>query len=151
MASTAVSQLIFFIAGLVVASVVVGVMLSSTTNLADGIEGRSSSLADSLRSDVRIINDPVAMPYNATNQTLTLYVLNSGTISLPATNATLRAFVNGTFAANTTVYIVGGGSWGPQGIAIIEVHGLALTSGTDMLVTVVAAHGATDRLEFVAP
>jgi len=149
LASTAVSQLIFFIAAILIASAVVGVLLGAANDLSEGIEGRSGSLSDSLRADIAIINDPVAMPYNATNQTLTLYVLNVGSITLDVGGA--RAFVNGSFANNTTVYVEGGGLWRPDSVLVMHLHGTALTSGQDALASVVASHGVTSRIEFTVP
>ena len=76
---------------------------------------------------------------------------SSASTTLPATSAMLRVFVNGTYANNTTIYVQGGGNWVPQSVAVIEVHSTTLTSGQDQLVSVVAAYGAMDRLEFTAP
>ncbi len=146
MPGTAASHLIFFIAALVVSAVAVGVVFQATDNLRQGIEDKSGGIVDSLRRDIDIINDEAAMPYNATNSTLTLYVLNTGKDPLvfPAGVAVL---INGTAANNVTMYVQGGTVWAPQTVLTLVVGNMGLPTGMDHRAKVIA-HGTDDAIAF---
>ncbi|HID73681.1 MAG TPA: flagellar protein G, partial [Thermoplasmata archaeon] len=78
MPSTAVSQIIFFIASIVVATMVVGGLFVVTQDFTDALEDRGHTNAEKLRTRILIVNDPVAMPYNNTTGELHVYVKNIG-------------------------------------------------------------------------
>jgi len=148
MPGTAASQLIFFIAALVVSSVAVGIIFQATDNLRQGFQSKGNSLVDQLNKDIDVINDPGAVPYNATNDTLTLYVMNTGSVNLDGTNTSVTVLINGTAFTNMTVYGAGAGAWPPGTVLSIDVHNVTLPTGQDYSVLVIARGGPSDRFLF---
>ena len=75
---TSASQIVFFIAAIVVSVGVVGSFNTSVSELTGDVHARGDLLANELATDVRIVNDPGEMP----NDPVVLYVLNTGTRTL---------------------------------------------------------------------
>jgi archaellum component FlaG (FlaF/FlaG flagellin family) len=141
MPATATSQLIFFIAAVVVASAVAGVFVTTTLNLSHSIRDQTYEREKEFNTRITVINDASAMPYNATAGTLIIYVKNIGTTT-PFENLT-RALVDGnlTTSGNLTFRLLDGATeWSREVVLEITVGNITLTAGDHQL-KVIPEHG----------
>jgi len=146
--STAASQIIFFIAALIVSMAIAGTLISTTTKYSNDIEKRGSDMGTTLLTDIKIINDPVAMPYNASNNTITLYIQNTGSTIIPFSNQSVHVMINGTFYSNLTFVLPSGASsWAPQIILTIVVKQVTLPDN-DYRLKVVVTGGIYHTITF---
>ena len=130
MADVSAPTLILFIASLVIAAGVSGVLINTVTDISSALDDRGADVSNNIRTDVEIISASDSNVYNATNDTLTLYVKNTGTRTLPATAETFDVIVDAQYRTNVTVSIADGNSaWGPHGVVKIVVGGLDLDAG----------------------
>jgi len=147
MPSTATSQIIFFIAAMVVSIAIAGTLISTTYRFSDDIERRGNSMGDYLNTDIAIINDATAMPYNSSNNTLTVYVLNTGSTTIPLNNQSVYVLINGTAYTNLSFVLPKDvTSWGPKTLLTIYVHELTLPANDYKLK--VYAGGISAEMEF---
>lgn len=103
MASTPASEIIFFIAALVISSMIAGVMISSIQETSVVFDQRSRSLVESIKDDITIINDPD----NVSHDPLIIYVKNTGDSSLAVDKKTFDVLINGTYITNFSVSSMG--------------------------------------------
>ena len=87
------SELIMFIVAIIVAGSVAGALAYVTNDIAGGIKIRGEGLADNLRSDFAIINDPENIPVSGTDYTF--YIKNVGKNSIPFSSDALQVFIDG--------------------------------------------------------
>ena len=147
MPSAAAGQVIFFIAALVVSIAVAGTLIQTAYNFSEGIESRGNSMNDYINTDIAIINDATSMPYNSSNKTLTVYVLNTGSTTIPLSNQSVYVFINGTACTNLSFVLPKDiTSWGPKTLLTIYVHEQNLPASDYKLK--VYAEGTYDELEF---
>lgn len=78
MASTSASQVIWFIAAVLAATAVSGVMIVVVNELADSLDSEGRQTAMELSYDISIENDVTMVPYNKTTTNLTIYIKNTG-------------------------------------------------------------------------
>lgn len=95
MASVSVSQLILFIAAMLVAASVAGLLTSTVNDIGDAIEDQGLATSDDIRSDITIINDAGATENTSGN--VTLYVKNTGSSDLSTQPADIDILINGEF------------------------------------------------------
>jgi len=141
-ASTASTQLIFFISAIVVASVVVAVASRSVFNLTNGIDDRSKIVKDQLTTDIEIINDPTEVP----NNPVLIYVKNVGRTTL---NQNLISVVlDGLTRDDFTLTLTGSMNsyWTPSSVLTISI-GQNLATGSHT-VTVSTENGVSDQFCF---
>ncbi len=141
-ASTASTQLIFFISALVVASIVVAVASRSVFDIAGGIDDRSGIVEDQLATDIQIINDPSVVP----NDPVLIYVKNVGKVILNQELASIM--LDGTTVLNATLTVAGSSTtyWEPASTLIISID-QSLAAG-DHTVTVTTENGVSDNMDF---
>jgi len=140
--------MIFFIAAMVVSVAVVSTLISTTYNFSNDIEKKGGSMGDFLLTDISIINDPVAMPYNASNKTITLYVMNTGSTSLPLSNRSIIVMINGTPFTNLTFVLPKNvTSWGQHVVLTIVVGEVTLPK-QDYKLKVVVQGAVYDQITF---
>jgi flagellar protein FlaG len=114
MAGNAASELIFFIAAIMISSVVAVTLIDVVGEYSDNIEDEASLLKWDMKAKVKVINDPMYVPYDTSDGNLTIYVKNTGTSDLSVDEIVIGA--NGTARADTEIWvsIVSGGSkWSP--------------------------------------
>jgi len=148
MPATATSQLIFFIAAVVVASAVAGVFVTTTLNLSHSIRDQTNERIIELNTRIEVINDASAMPYNATAGTLIIYVKNIGTTT-PAGNLT-RALLDGNLTAsgNLTFRLLDGATeWSREVVLEMTMGNITLASG-DHQVKVIPEYGKPETFKF---
>ncbi len=141
-ASTASTQLIFFISALVVSSIVVAVATRSVFDIASGIDDRSGIVEDQLATDIQIINDPSVVP----NDPVLIYVKNVGKVTL--SQDLVSVMLDGETVANATVTVTGSVSsyWEPTSVLTISID-QSLAAG-DHTVSVTTENGVSDKMDF---
>lgn len=141
MAGNSVSELIFFIAAIMVSSAVAITLVEVIDNYTDEVSDQASLLNVEMGSDLMIINDPMYVNYNSTTTNLTFYLKNTGSRDLTTDDIVVSA--NGTARSgnNVTSKLVDGGSnWSPGKVVEvvfkvsdlkegIDYHGWATSSG----------------------
>lgn len=108
MGSLATSELIFFIATLVISASVVGVLGGQTFHLTQSIEQSSKTVSTTIDSSFKIINDPSSIPYS---NGYVFYIKNTGSSSFDFTNTTISTVLNGTLLSGSEIsYSTPGGN-----------------------------------------
>lgn len=141
-----VSQVIFFIAGITLATAVVVMASGALNQLSGDIGAHAQDMSKRLKSDLHIVNDPAHVPTSP----LTLYVKNTGSQRLQPSLWTV--LYDGTAETNLTITIIGGAdntNLGQAQVAEVQVNGLTVAAG-DHSVRVVAETGVYDDMTFTA-
>lgn len=140
--SASSTQLIFFIAALVVASAVVGTVAKGVMDLTNGIDEKGDLIDKQLKTDIAIINDPENVP----NNPVKIYVKNIGSVTL--NQSMVSIILNGTVETSFTTSVSGGtGSyWSPSSTLTITIS-TTLPSG-DYTVIITTENGVKDSLDF---
>ncbi|MCZ7372590.1 MAG: flagellar protein G [Candidatus Methanoperedens sp.] len=147
MPGESITHLIFFIAAIVIAVGVIGVVTTNVQSITASYGMGSKSLADQLKTDITIINDPAAIPLS--NNNYSFFVKNTGKSILDP--STVNMFVDGNYTRNLTYSVMEGGtSWSSTYVLMLNYSILknpALSSG-DHTVRVVAGNGVFDTMAF---
>lgn len=109
MASVSVSHLIIFIAAMVVAASVAGVLTTTVTDISDAIDDQGPSVSDDIRSSIEIINDPgaaVVFENEEDEDELRLYVKNTGSRELSTDPVQIDVLVNGQYSTADSVTVL---------------------------------------------
>jgi flagellar protein FlaG len=99
MAGTTVSEMIFFIAAIVISSMIAVVLIDIVGDFSANLGDEASVLRGEMQSRLDIINDQMNVPYDNSTSTVTFYVMNTGTGELDAESLVVAA--NGTTAAGS--------------------------------------------------
>ena len=146
MADVSVPSLILFIASIVIAAGVAGVLIDTVTGISGALDDRGADVAENIRTDVEVISDAESAVYDSGSDTLTLYVKNTGRRSIPATSESVDVIVNAQYRTNVTVSTVDGGTeWAPHGVVELRIGGLTLDSGDHRVRLVVSGDEETFR------
>lgn len=147
MADVSIPSMILFIASIVVAAGVSGVLVDTVGGISNALDDRGADLAKEVRTDVEIISDPESGVYNQSGaQNVTLYVKNTGLRELPANSGTVDVFVDGEYRSDVTVTIVDGSEWRPHRVANVSVSVGSLSGGDHRVKLVV--DGEEETFEF---
>ena len=146
MPATSATHLIFFIAAIGIAVVLVSSFTYVINDLNDAMESRGVAESKSIRSRIEIINDLTAMNYDDVNDEIDIYIKNTGAQILYP-NQTLM-LMDGLDHNYTITYVGGATEWTPGVTVIFTVEDVVFTSGTDHTVKAIASFGASDRKEF---
>lgn len=129
MAEISVPTLILFIASIVVAAGVAGVLIDTVSGISNAVDDRGGDVSKSIETDTEIISDPEAGVYDETNNTLTLYVKNTGVRALPIDGTGVDLFVDGRYQTSLTLTVVSGSEWTPNAVVEIVASGVTLSPG----------------------
>ena len=130
MAEVSVPSLIIFIASIVVAAGVAGVLVNTVSGIGTALNDRGVDVARDVRTDTEIISDPGSEVYDDTDGALTLLVKNTGLRTLPADAAAYDVIVDARYRTNVTVVAVYEDTeWGPNSVVEVRIGDLALESG----------------------
>ena len=127
MASVSTSHLILFIASMIVAASVSGVLIDGVQRLSGAVDDRSLDVSQNIRTDVEIISDPEAGNVYADNVT-TLLVKNTGSRQLGASADQIDLLIDGEYQTDLNVTVLDGPTWDTGNVARIEAGG-NLTAG----------------------
>ncbi len=139
-------HLIFYIGAIMIAVGIISVVTSYTGYITASYGMSSKTLADQLRTEITIINDPQIIPYVSNNYSF--YVKNTGKTTLY--NASVDLLVDGIYIQNASTKIEKGGNvWYPSYVLIVNyTTGTRFTKNIDHNVTVVAENGVLDSMPF---
>jgi len=87
------THVIFFIAAVIAASAVSGVLVAVTTDLSKSLSERGDRVKERFDTEFNIINDPDHIPASGNNYLF--YLKNIGAKELTTTNQTFHLFVDG--------------------------------------------------------
>ena len=155
MAGSAVSELIFFIAAIMISSAVAVTLIDVIDNYSESLGDEAALLRGEMGADMRMINDPMYVPYS--NGTLTIYLKNTGTSDLSTEDLVVSANRTVGSGSGITVTLMDNSSvWSPgKTVSVsfsvpnltegVDYHGWASTSG----LTSGGARRGTARDEFI--
>ncbi|MFC6825912.1 flagellar protein G [Halopelagius fulvigenes] len=130
MADVSAPSLILFIASLVIAAGVAGVLIDTVSGISNALDERGGDVAENIETDIEIISDSEAGVYNDSERTVTLLVKNTGVRTLPAAGGTFDVIVDSEYQTNVSVTVVdGSANWRPHGVVEVTVSGLSLDAG----------------------
>ena len=96
------SQIIFFIAVVLLASSVSAVLFVTVQKMSVEVREQGDVFKKLIGTDFEIINDPVNVPYDSSKNAYVFYVKNTGSEELTFTNNTLTVLLNGSAVQFTT-------------------------------------------------
>ncbi|ALM75360.1 flagellar protein G [Thermococcus barophilus] len=148
------SELIMFIVAVIVAGTVAGALAYVTTDISNNMKARGEFLADQMRVDFAIINDPENIPVSGAGPyNYTFYIKNIGKDAFPFSNTSVQVFIDGNLIppSNLTFQDINGNpisSLQPYDVGqIIVTLGQSLTAGAHKIV-VVLENGKARSLVF---
>jgi flagellar protein FlaG len=148
MAGEAITQLIFFIGAIVIAVGVIGVVTTNVHSISASYDMGSKTLADQLKTDITIINDPAMIPYTSSNYSF--FVKNTGKNTLDPT--TVNMFVDGKFINVTNNWTImdnpGSTQWYATYVLRLNYTTITQLSTGDHTVRVVTGNGIFDTMPF---
>ena len=145
MADVSIPSMILFIASIVVAASVAGVLVDTVGSVSSALDDRGADLATDMRTDVEIINDPESGVYDGT-ENVTLYVKNTGIRTLPPDPVIVDVIVDGQYRTDVHLTVVDGNEWRPHRVARVNVTVNSLTPGDHRVKFVV--DGEEETFEF---
>jgi flagellar protein FlaG len=101
MGSMGTSEMIFFIATLVVSIAVVGVLGGQTSHIALSMENSAQNTQSQIENNFVVINDPSFIPH--ANGTYTFYIKNTGSDGFYFTNNSVTVMINGSVISPSIV------------------------------------------------
>ena len=136
MASVSASHLIIFIASVIVAASVAGVLTNTVDELSQAVDELGLDVSEDVRTDIEIISDSGSQVYDIDgNGNITLYVKNTGSQRLAPESSAMDVFVNGQFktAGDVSVTVEDGTVWTPGNVVRVEIDH-SLGTGEDVRV-----------------
>lgn len=152
MSGDGITQLIFFIAAIVIAVGVIGVVSVNVQSISASYGMNSKTLADQLKTDITIINDPatIHMTRVGTLYRYHFYVKNTGKSTIDP--STVNMFINGTYAnlntANWTVMGTNTSLWYPTDVLRLNYTVSSPLNQDGNTIRVVAGNGVFDTMAF---
>ncbi len=150
-AGTSATHMIFFIAAIVIAIGVVGVVTVNVQSLSSSTNIGSKVLSNQIKTDITIINDPFIIPFDGTNYTF--YVKNTGATEL--TPSLVNILLNGSMDTvdawrildrNDNTWEAQAPVWKPGDVLEINISA-SLPSG-DHYLKVACENGESDSIRF---
>lgn len=138
MANVSVSELVLFIAALTVAAGVATTLTASVSDISRVVSERGEGVADSIATEVEVINDPgsPASIYDDSTGNVTLLVKNTGDGQLAATTDRVEVLVDGSYTRVANVTVVDGDEWYEGDVARVTVES-SLSEGEHRIVVIV--------------
>jgi flagellar protein FlaG len=151
MASVSSAHLVLFIAAVLVAAILAGTATQSATRIGNALDEQSDVQSDHTATELRIVSDagaPNAI-YDTANDTLTLYVKNTGDTTIPDSPSAVTLLVNGTRQSDTTTTVLDADQWRPGTLLRIEAN--VSLPGSQQTRVVVDVNGGRDLFVFTTP
>ncbi|MDO8728155.1 MAG: flagellar protein G [Candidatus Methanoperedens sp.] len=148
MPGESISHLIFFIGAIIIAVGVIGVVTTNVQSISASYGMNSKTLADQLKTDITIINDPAKIPNSSWNYSF--YVKNTGNTKLNPDEVNM--FVDGNYTRNLTYSVIDVTQWSPPSVLVLNYTYSAGKNPTlppgDHNVRVVVGNGVFDTMAF---
>ena len=138
------THVIFFIAAVIAASAVSGVLLAVTNDLSKSLSDKGDRVQKHLDTEFKIINDPNHIPSSANNYLF--YLKNIGSGELETTNETFHLFVDGEIVVKENYYF-SDGAIKPDEVTTIYIDTSEISSG-DHTLRVVGPQDIEDTFTF---
>lgn len=121
MASVSVSHTIIFIASIIVAASVAGVLTTEVDRLNYAVTQSGLDASEKIQTDIQVISDSGSDSccYNGT--VISLYVKNTGSRLLPANGDFIDVLVDGSIETDVSVAVVDDELWAPGGVVRVEI------------------------------
>ena len=130
MASVSITHLILFIASLLVAASVAGVLTQEVGRVSEAINDQGLDASKEVRTDIEVISDSGAGGlYDTSTDNITLYVKNTGTERLEGSPEEFDIVVDGEYQPNVNVTVVDGSSWNPNNVVRLRIYHPTLPNG----------------------
>jgi flagellar protein FlaG len=146
-AGASATQMVFFIASVIIALSVVGAIFINVQSLSSSVVVGSKTLSEQLKSDITVINDPEIIP-NSSGLYYTFYVKNTGIQELGTKYITV--IIDGTIISDTdlnkTILEEGGQTWLTGDVLQINTT-VSLAAGNHKL-RVITTNGIEDTFLF---
>lgn len=142
MAGVSASHLIIFIASLVVAAGVVGTLTTGVERVNSAIDDRSLDVTQQVRMDMAFVSDSGSNTYDSSDDSVTVYVRNTGSQGIPTEASAVDVVFNGEFIANENITVqdandVDSNVWRPNDVVNITVTNVTVQDGDNRLVLLV--------------
>ena len=138
------SHVIFFVAAVIVASIVSSVFVAISLDVSTSLTERGDRLQTQLDTDFSIINDPENIP--SSGNYYLFYIKNIGGNALATSNETFQVFVDGEIIAKTNYYF-SASSLQPTDYNTIYVAKSTIAAGNHVL-RVVGQQAVEDEFSF---
>ena len=124
MASVSITHLVLFIASLLVAASVAGVLTDEVGRLSEAINDQGLDASEDVRTDVEIISDSgsSASIYDPGTQNITIYVKNTGSQQLVASADGMDVLVDGEYQTNVNVTVLDDTTWDTNDVARVRIY-----------------------------
>jgi len=145
-AGASATQMVFFIASVMIALSVVGALFMNVQSLSSAVIIGSKTLSEQLRTDITVINDPEIIP-NSSGIYYTFYVKNTGVQEL-GTNY-INVIIDGSIISDNKInktIIEGGQTWLTGDVLMINAT-VSLTAGSHNL-RIITSNGIEDTFPF---
>ena len=138
------THVVLFIACVIIAGGVSGILMAATTNVSTSLSERGDRLQEQLNTDFEIINDPDHIPTSGSNYVF--YLKNTGENRLITTNETFQLFIDGELVA-TANYNFSDSSIQPDEVTTIYIVNSEISAG-DQTLRVVGPQAIEDEFTF---
>lgn len=142
--SLTATHVIFFIASVIIAGAVSGVIITVITDVSNSLSDRGERVQEQLDTEFKIINDPDNIPTSGSDYLF--YLKNIGGNKLVTSNETFNLFVDGDLVAIAN-YNFSDNSMQPDEVTTIYVDNSEISSG-DHTFRVVGPQGIDDEFTF---
>jgi flagellar protein FlaG len=151
MASVSSAHLVLFIAAILIAAALAGTATQSASRIGNAVEEQSDVDSDHTATELRIVSDPgsPAAVYDAANETLTVYVKNTGDTTIPSSASAVTILVDGAQQTDTTTTVLDADQWRPGTLLRVRAN-VSLPSNHQTRV-VVDINGGRDLFTFTTP
>jgi flagellar protein FlaG len=132
MAGTTISELIFFIAAILISSTVAVSFIKVADTYSKSISDEASMIESEIGSKMIVINDPARVPYDRTTSNLTFYIKNTGSSDLSVKDIVVSANGTASSGAKIKTRIMDGGTrWTPGDVVEVIFTVKNLRTGVD--------------------
>lgn len=138
------THVVFFIAAVIAASAVSGVLIAVVTDLSKSLSERGDRVQKHLDTEFKIINDPDHIPLSGNNYSF--YLKNIGAKELATTNETFHLFVDGEIIVIEN-YSFSDDSIKPDEVTTLYIDNSEISSG-DHTLRVVGPQAIEDEFTF---
>lgn len=148
MASVSASTLIIFIASILVAASVAGVMTGGVQEISSALGDRGGDVASDIRTDVDIISDTGSPSSICSDGTFTLYVKNTGSQPLSTDPDTLDILIGGQYHSDVqTSLLEEDQSWAVGDVLVVTVQNTGLDCASSHRI-VLQVNDHRERLDY---
>jgi len=138
------TQIIFFIAAVIIAGTVSGVFIVVVNDVTNSFSDRGYRVQEQLDTEFKIINDPNNIPSEGSNYLF--YMKNIGGAKLITSNDTFQIFIDGDLVA-TANYNFSDSSIQPGDVATLYIITSEISAG-DRILRVVGPRAIEDEFTF---